>query len=221
MDFSLMQPNSRHLLLRDILALKTRWVYYAILTVDPILRFAWIFYAIFTHDVQHSTANSFFVALAEVTRRGMWTLLRVENEHCANVAQYKASRDAPLPYQLDGAFSAHEEFPGLAEHVTTPGAERVSATVESGGSTGQPQRPDVEPGPLQVSEASTPSKERPDTLGKRSLSTIMAGAHTQDFEKRRKPGGSPVGGPIGELDEDADSSDDESEDGTNENGHDR
>ncbi len=90
MDASLLQAQSRHFLLRDILALKNKWVYYAFMLLDPILRFAWVFYAIFTYDAQHSTFVSFMVAFAEVTRAGMWTVFRVENEHCANVAQYKA-----------------------------------------------------------------------------------------------------------------------------------
>ncbi|KAK4191706.1 EXS family-domain-containing protein [Podospora australis] len=101
MDFSLLQAGARQKLLRNITAIRPIWIYYAIMTIDPILRFSWIFYAIFTHDTQHSTIVSFIVAFAEVTRRGMWTLLRVENEHCGNVAQYKASRDTPLPYHLD------------------------------------------------------------------------------------------------------------------------
>lgn len=101
MDFSLLQKNVRYPLLRDITALKSKWIYYVIMVVDPLLRFNWIFYAIFTHDTQHSTIVSFFVAMAEVIRRGLWLILRVENEHCANVSQYKASRDTPLPYQLD------------------------------------------------------------------------------------------------------------------------
>ena len=101
MDFSLLQANANRRLLRDITALRPVWIYYLIMVVDPILRFSWIFYALFTHDAQHSTVVSFMVAFAEVVRRGLWTLLRVENEHCANVAQYKAARDTPLPYHLD------------------------------------------------------------------------------------------------------------------------
>ncbi|GJC93148.1 EXS family protein [Colletotrichum higginsianum] len=113
MDFSLLQPHSRHWLLRDITGLKKRWPYYLVMVTDPVLRFAWIFYAIFTHDTQHSTIVSFLVALAEVSRRGMWTLFRVENEHCANVAQYKASRDVPLPYHIEPLVSRRS--PEMAE----------------------------------------------------------------------------------------------------------
>ncbi|KAK3308774.1 EXS family-domain-containing protein [Chaetomium strumarium] len=115
MDFSVLQGNARHRLLRDITALRPVWIYYLIMVIDPILRFSWIFYAIFTHDAQHSTIVSFMVSLAEVVRRGLWTLLRVENEHCANVAQYKASRDTPLPYHLENFV----QRPSLEEAAAT------------------------------------------------------------------------------------------------------
>ncbi|OAA72563.1 spx [Cordyceps fumosorosea ARSEF 2679] len=101
MDFSLLQFHSRHFWLRDILALKSKRPYYFIMVIDPILRFSWILYVILPKDSNHSTIFSFTVALLEVTRRGMWALFRVENEHCANVAQYKASRDVPLPYRIE------------------------------------------------------------------------------------------------------------------------
>lgn len=125
MDFSLLQKHVRHPFLRDITALKSKWIYYAIMIVDPILRFNWIFYAIFTHNTQHSTIVSFFVAFAEVIRRGLWLILRVENEHCANVSQYKASRDTPLPYQLDQFIERPSQ--------ETPAEE---AAVETGTTTG-------------------------------------------------------------------------------------
>lgn len=134
MDFSLLQQDARHPLLRDILALKRRWIYYIIMVADPLLRWSWIFYAIFTYDKQHSTFVSFLIALGEVTRRGMWALLRVENEHCANVAQYKASRDVPLPYRLD-----HEPLvAGVSTDSVTGGAavrreEAVASAVHVGG----------------------------------------------------------------------------------------
>ncbi|KAK3986315.1 EXS family-domain-containing protein [Cladorrhinum sp. PSN332] len=109
MDFSLLQANARKKLLREITAIQPVSTYYIIMVVDPILRFSWIFYAIFTHNTQHSTIVTFMVAFAEVFRRGIWALLRVENEHCGNVAQYKASRDTPLPYVIQPSRSASSE----------------------------------------------------------------------------------------------------------------
>ncbi|KAK4103992.1 SPX-domain-containing protein, partial [Parathielavia hyrcaniae] len=135
MDFSLLQSNARQILLRDITALRPVWIYYVIMVVDPILRFSWIFYPIFAHDTQHSTIVSFLVALAEVVRRGMWTLLRIENEHCANVAQYKAARDTPLPYHLE----QFVQRPSL--EVATAGSATAAAVVtavDGGAAAGMP-----------------------------------------------------------------------------------
>ncbi|KAF9874983.1 signal transduction protein [Colletotrichum karsti] len=177
MDFSLMQ--AQYNFLREIRALKKRWPYYLIMVLDPILRFAWIFYAIFTHDTQHSTIVSFMVALAEVSRRGMWTLFRVENEHCANVKIYKASRDVPLPYPTSPPFSRSPTVAGVAKdddevaETTAPVRETATAAAASGTS--------------QRLEEGTVRQRKPSTILNRSFSKILAEAHRQDFEKRRKP----------------------------------
>lgn len=126
MDFSLLQANAHRRLLRDITALRPVWIYYLIMVIDPILRFSWIFYAIFTHNTQHSTVVSFMVSFAEVVRRGLWTLLRVENEHCANVAQYKAARDTPLPYQLEQFI----QRPSLEEAAAAAAAAVTLSTLD-------------------------------------------------------------------------------------------
>ncbi|KAK7966358.1 signal transduction protein Syg1 [Apiospora aurea] len=222
MDFSLLQPDARHNLLRDILALKRRWPYYFIMVVDPILRFAWIFYAIFTHDTQHSTAVSFLLGFAEVTRRGMWALLRVENEHCGNVAQYKASRDVPLPYHID-----HEpliERPSSEESVNEP-----PLPAQQQASNAAPN----ELVPVATAETTASAARTPDEAGLRrrrrsevrpggeSIRRIIAEAHRQDFEKKRRPaaGASAANaGQAGEEDdiqsEDGDDDDDDDDDDT-------
>lgn len=156
MDFSLLQANARRKLLREITAIQPVSTYYLIMVVDPLLRFTWIFYAIFTHDTQHSTVVSFMVAFAEVFRRGIWALLRVENEHCGNVAQYKASRDTPLPYAIErdsskrsgslgeesgssgvgGGDKGEEEGQGVGRqggHVRRPSSVRFSSVVNTSG----------------------------------------------------------------------------------------
>ncbi|KAL2760385.1 hypothetical protein ACRALDRAFT_2024380 [Sodiomyces alcalophilus JCM 7366] len=232
MDFSLLQPNARQPLLRDILGLKKRWVYYVIMVVDPLLRFAWIFYAIFTHNRQHSTIVSFLVALAEAFRRGIWTLLRVENEHCSNVAVYKAYRDLPLPYRLQPDLERHyedeeeeeeeeeEETPPATGGVTPTGegerrrhAGEAEATgvqrdgwlsthdeeAEAGGTIGQPEPAAT----LRRRKTAEPVKPV------RRFSRILADAHTQDFEKRRKPAEQGGPGLEGSLDRNAPSDDDD------------
>ncbi|KAM7198062.1 EXS family domain containing protein [Naviculisporaceae sp. PSN 640] len=135
MDFSLLQPKARRPFLRDITALKP-WVYYVIMIIDPILRFSWIFYAIFTHNTQHSTIVSFGTSLAEVIRRGLWAIIRVENEHCTNVAHYKASRDTPLPYELKHP-GAPSSLSGIPEASTPP--EEEGLEMPPAATTGSPQ----------------------------------------------------------------------------------
>lgn len=77
-----MDPYAKHRFLRTTLGFKYTWWYYLAIFIDPIIRFNWIFYAIYGQEAQHSSLVSFFVAFTEVLRRGMWTLFRVENEHC-------------------------------------------------------------------------------------------------------------------------------------------
>lgn len=272
MDFSLLQSHAHHRYLRDITALKSRWPYYLIMIIDPILRFNWIFYAIFTHDTQHSSIASFLIAFSEVTRRGMWTLLRVENEHCSNVAQYKASRDVPLPYQLDAGImtpASGRSSPEVTdtgggggggkqqqqdELVTSPSKAAVTWTgsllrrAQSGKSTGvevpgsgSARRGGGAPGAGAAEGGSSAAEEggpaagedtlrmrrrqRADTVGRKSITRILAEAHKQDFEKKRKPaepgrGGSQLAGPdeadeefYEDEDDDLGGTDDDDDDG--------
>jgi hypothetical protein len=175
MDWSLLQPNASKRLLRDVRGFKSTWWYYGAMIIDPILRFNWIFYSMYTHDLQHSTIVSFLVAFSEVTRRGIWTLFRVENEHCSNVVRFKASRDVPLPYSIHDSSeedarpeSANEEesvpiTPSLSRHRSHTGTALEAQSLDGGS-----------------------LRRRPTPV--RTFTRILANAHTQDFEKKRKPG---------------------------------
>lgn len=250
MDFSLLQPTSQNFLLRDTLGLKSKWPYYVIMVADPVLRFIWIFYAIFLQDAQHSTIMSFGVAAGEVTRRGIWLLLRVENEHCANVGQQKASRDVPLPYTLaaddshkqqqppstpqkrsgdnQGGILHRDKSPPSATSIsgtqTPESTQRTTATGINMGGVGDAKQGAAQPtdpnrgSTEQEREASSSSATPSDTEEGRAgfdgggaadatnrvtrmrrrltwsgtraagrLSRILADAHKQDFEKRRRP----------------------------------
>ncbi|KAJ6786125.1 hypothetical protein PWT90_02481 [Aphanocladium album] len=275
MDFSLLQFHSRHFWLRDILALKKKWPYYFIMSVDPILRFNWVLYIILPMDANHSTAFSFLVAFLEVSRRGMWTLFRVENEHCANVGQYKASRDVPLPYRIE-PLMAHttsaetspeirankqQQQTELQSGIDAQKRAQTSYSSSSGGagpstaaSSTAPLKPNS-PAPAHT-QAQSPQRQsaataaatgstrrptsgfststsataagrtsqgtfrrRPDSA--RTFSKMLADAHTQDFEKRRKkkpdaletePGGAAaVESDVGDDDDDDDDSDEDDE----------
>lgn len=177
--------------------------------IDPILRFNWIFYSIYTHDLQHSTLVSFFVALSEITRRGIWTLFRVENEHCSNVARFKASRDVPLPYSVP---AESEEDIERQETASTEGqTPHVSPTLS--------RHRTYTSGALEAQEQAGEFRRRPPT---RTFTRVLADAHTQDFEKKRKPGagdsenatnrrldGEDEDGPGGSSDEEDDDENDE------------
>ncbi len=193
MDFSLLQFHSRHFGLRDILALKRRWPYYFILIVDPILRFNWIFYAIFTHGTQHSTIFSFLVSLLEIIRRGMWALFRVENEHCANVSQYKASRDVPLPYHIEPLMdrASAETSPDIQPQSQQAASPHQQASAQEQGGLHPSPLPRPAAGFSTSSSTAVAStlgtlRRRADTNSARTFSKMIAEAHKQDFEKKRK-----------------------------------
>ncbi|KAI1113713.1 EXS family-domain-containing protein [Nemania sp. NC0429] len=212
MDFSLLQPDARHPFLRDILGLKHRWMYYAIMVIDPILRFGWIFYAIFTHDIQHSTITSFLVSLSEVVRRGMWALLRVENEHCSNVAQYKASRDIPLPYDLPSEPLIDRTGTDELLEVTGQAEPNMEVGHVSGQDQRRPEGPPSAYSPARVEEGGLRRRRRSVIPRTKSIRSIIADAHKQDFEKKRRP---PVEVDDSQRDESADelhSEDDEDDD---------
>ncbi|OAX80252.1 hypothetical protein ACJ72_05419 [Emergomyces africanus] len=180
MDWSLGNPYSRYPFLRDSLAFRRRWVYYLAMAIDPILRFNWIFYAIFPHDFQHSAILSFLVSFSEVCRRGMWSIFRVENEHCTNVARFRASRDVPLPYDIPsvtrGSLELQSESP--RDHIQPDTSLDISQTA-----TGI----DAENGTSSIRQRKTvypPELTR--TLSR--VGTMLATAHAQDFERKKRPG---------------------------------
>ncbi|KAL2067578.1 hypothetical protein VTL71DRAFT_2003 [Oculimacula yallundae] len=181
MDWSLLQPHASKRFLRDVRGYKNPYYYYAAMILDPIFRFNWIFYAIYTHNLQHSTLVSFFVAFSEVTRRGVWVLFRVENEHCSNVAHNKASRDVPLPYSISSDSEEDSERPREPETAAAqPAAAQGSPTLSR-------HRSRANTLGLEDGESGTSSlRRRPTTIG-RTFTKMVADAHTQDFEKKRKP----------------------------------
>ncbi|KAH1491873.1 hypothetical protein KXV92_008653 [Aspergillus fumigatus] len=169
MDWSLGNPYAKHPLLREVLAFRKVWVYYAAMVADVIIRFNWIYYAIFARDMQHSALLSFMVALSEIFRRGVWTIFRVENEHCTNVLLFRASRDVPLPYEVASP-EVEADHPGedvqlQDQHATTPLS--APADIEQG----TPIPPGLTTHPRGLSR----------------VGSLMATAHAQDFERRKRP----------------------------------
>ncbi|KAK3305091.1 EXS family-domain-containing protein, partial [Chaetomium strumarium] len=109
-DFSLVRGRPSQKLLRDITALRPIWIYYVTMLADPILRFSWVFYGIFTHNTQYGILVSFIVSLCEVVRRGLWALLRVENEHCTSIIQVQILARCSGPSPRSGSWPRPRTF---------------------------------------------------------------------------------------------------------------
>ena len=187
-DWSLGDLRANHPFLRKELGYKKVWWYYAAIIVDPILRFNWVLYTIMPLQLQHSAVTSFAISLSEICRRGMWSLFRVENEHCTNVGRFRASRDVPLPYSVSsGRESAPRGGRRRKVDVEQPSQTRTPSTRSTflSATSAEPRR-----------SRSSMRHRRPMPVGNRPsylnralthVGDIFRGAHAQDFERKRKP----------------------------------
>ncbi|KAJ5181136.1 hypothetical protein N7491_000690 [Penicillium cf. griseofulvum] len=176
MDWSLGNPYAKNPMLREVLGFRRVWVYYAAMLLDVVVRFNWIFYAIFITNIQQSALLSFMVSFSEVCRRGVWSIFRVENEHCTNVLLFRASRDVPLPYDIPAAGAA--PFDGSPEDVQLQEQQQHAPT------------PFMSPGDVEhgtPSMSSMRARHRRPSITISRVGTIVASAHAQDFERRRLP----------------------------------
>jgi hypothetical protein len=85
-DWNLGSPDRACQFLRPTLAYQNTWIYYTAIVLNPVLRFSWILCVIDSLQFQYAAPISFGVSIGEVFRRGLWSLLRVESEHCTSVA---------------------------------------------------------------------------------------------------------------------------------------
>lgn len=204
MDWSLGDWVSSNKLLRARLAYKRRRIYYLAILMDVILRQQWIVYAIFTEDLQHSSAASFFVGLAEVFRRGMWSLFRVENEHCNNVDKFRASRDVPLPYKLRDDESVPSSQHRLSTEQQRPEMAVISTPSITTATGADLERQRTDDTAAAESIRRRKGRQTPTLRALARVATIIAGAHNQDYEKKKRP--------VGETPEDEPLDPDESSD---------
>ncbi|GEQ71185.1 hypothetical protein JCM33374_g4866 [Metschnikowia sp. JCM 33374] len=197
MDWSLGQVNSENFLLRDHLFFENPAYYYVAIVLDVVLRFQWIFYAFFSKQLQQSAITSFCIALAELLRRFIWMFFRMENEHCANVVMFRASRESPLPYAVsskvekainklvDLRYNAPEKLSDddlTSENASTPYAPQGTSTAISGA------------GPKRTAEdESSIGRPSVDTSGARerrkstfvTISNALNKAHIKDFQRKK------------------------------------
>lgn len=168
------------------------------MVLDPLLRFNWIFYAIYSHDLQHSALLSFVVSLSEIFRRGIWSLFRVENEHCTNVGRFRASRDVPLPYDIQqpSETASLRETEAKSHYIPAeatskeprrspprrPSVSQAASGVDVEAALGMPASGSIRRRPA------APAGNTPIQRGIARVGTIMTEAHAQDFERKRRPG---------------------------------
>lgn len=215
MDWSLLQSNSEHFLLRDHLFYGRPIYYYLAMVMNVLLRFQWIFYAFFSHQIQQLAVTSFAIAVAEITRRFIWLFFRMENEHCTNVILFRASRDSPVPYiisaQVEAAikklvvarYEAHKaldaEFSAEALQPTEePSTGRT--TAYSGSATLKVDDEESNLGRRKRGDRSKLARRKSTFL---TITDALNRAHIKDFQRKR------YAMPIGESDEDDEDEDDE------------
>ena len=195
MDWSLLEPNDKHFLLRTHLGYPVTFPYYIGLVLDPILRFSWIFYAIFRSSRQQGAALSYAIAFAEVLRRFMWNFFRVENEHVTNVGRFRAVRDVPLPFDRlpQPSEEENEEDRDEESEVSTQQHEVITNLAAAG-----------KPSP----KDSLPVRRR---RSFRRTASMLRGKHAEDFERRKD--NVSVADVLPKDADDDDDDDDESRDG--------
>lgn len=197
-DWSLGDPHAKHPFLRKELAYKKVWWYYCAIIIDPILRFNWVLYTVIPLQLQHSAVTSFGVSLAEIIRRGIWSIFRVENEHCTNVGRFRASRDVPLPYHIPG---------DTEDRIPTSSSTRRKPVDEEQPEQDRPQTPtattQLPPGTTSTASGLDLARSRSSARQRRALQDdvrpsplqrafthvgdIFRDAHAEDFERKQKP----------------------------------
>jgi hypothetical protein len=186
-DWSLGDPHAKHRFLRKELGYKKIWWYYAAIIIDPILRFNWVMYTVIPLQLQHSALTSFFVSLSEIFRRGMWSLFRVENEHCTNVGRFRASRDAPLPYQIPSSPELNTQVKKRAGQIQR--GERVDEEQPAAEASGAQLHLERTRSSLRQRRQLQDEATRPSPLQRAitSVGDMLRDAHAEDFERKRKP----------------------------------
>ena len=102
MDWGLGRWASHHVLLRDTLMLGRSskhpgYLYAGVILLNALLRLTWLLPLFAAPSIGGSVAVSTVVAALEVTRRCMWNVFRIENEHVANMEHLRATANVPLP----------------------------------------------------------------------------------------------------------------------------
>lgn len=156
-----------------------RMVYYIAILLDFIIRFQWLAYIWFPSEIQQNAMVSLAIAFAEMFRRFIWMIFRIENEHVANVNLFKISAEIRLPYNTGSEMHAlymqnrKKDIPGNVEPVQSSAVSISDEVVE--------YAPTVQEPPL----ARSPPHYRPMRRGStlEMVAKAIPWAHLADFQR--------------------------------------
>ncbi|MCL7029356.1 hypothetical protein MKW94_030758 [Papaver nudicaule] len=101
-DWGLLRRNSKNPWLRDKLIVPHKSVYFGIMVMDVVLRFAWLQTVLnIQFSFLHKEGMVDVIACLEIFRRGVWNFFRIENEHLNNVGKFRAFTTVPLPFNYE------------------------------------------------------------------------------------------------------------------------
>jgi hypothetical protein len=111
-DWGLRDTHAKYRFLRRDLGFSVVWMYYVAMLIDIALRFTWILYIAIPQQLQHSAITSFGISVGEVFRRGLWSLFRIENEHCAQASRSRTCEILPCDSRYIPELEPEDVFPG-------------------------------------------------------------------------------------------------------------
>ena len=100
-DWGLGRPWAKHRFLRNELMYGPSFHYYLAIVINFFLRFIWVailLCKIYLGNLMNQEYMLFLIAFAEIFRRFIWNLYRLENEHLNNCGQFRVVDDIPLPF---------------------------------------------------------------------------------------------------------------------------
>lgn len=117
MDWGLGRP--KYQMLGPRLMYPRRSMYYGIICIDLVLRFAWVLTLIPPQSGARFALPAYLTLVSmmlEIFRRTIWGFLRLENEHRSNTAGYRRTDFVPLHFSTGHmhGYKQEEEHRGLS-----------------------------------------------------------------------------------------------------------
>jgi hypothetical protein len=102
----------KHFLLRNTLMQRALW-YYLALVLNLLVRMLWFIVFLLRYNIPSRWWDTEFMLfgllVAEVLRRFIWNIFRLENEHLHNADNFRVVSEIPLPFPMDVEANARED----------------------------------------------------------------------------------------------------------------